>query len=274
MPPLLCPSPTILDHSFPRDDYELRTAAVSLGNIISCSQSGRSRIVLTPILRDFIADMDWTSPRNQGILRDIYKAFSHLLLTAPRDLLQIDVSSISGHMPHPLPQGTSPDKGNVEFWSDEVGRLLILHDGCITGNRFFIGVACESAFADGALNSYTNPTGARTFPLVGPSDLSNLEDCYEWDLPANIHQVVISFDDVKRNYRAIGASAFENPKNGSHFMVHFIGARPWPCDSHWKDHIDEKFLDELKPLCGYPLNVIKYALQNGVLPLRKLRLPI
>lgn len=274
MPPLLCPSPVILDHSFPRDDYQLRTAALSLGNLLSCIQSGQSVLILTATLRDFIKDIDWNSPMNHGLLREIYKTFSQLLLTRPRELLQVDVSSISGHMPHPLTKGTLPDKGNVEFWSDEVGRLLTLHDRRISGNEFFIGVACELAFAGDALNSYTNPTGARTFPLVGPSDLSNLQDCYEWDLPANVHQIIISFDDVKHNYRVIGGSSFVCPKSGSHYMVHFPGKRSWSCDFNWGSHIGENMLDELKSLCPYPLNVIKYALHTGALPVRKMRLPI
>ena len=113
MPPLLCPSPVILDHSFPRDDYQLRTAALSLGNLLSCIQSGQSVLILTATLREFIKDIDWNSPRNHGLLREIYKTFSQLLLTTPRELLQVDVSSVSGHMPHPLPKGTLADKGNV-----------------------------------------------------------------------------------------------------------------------------------------------------------------
>ena len=276
MTPLLCLSPVMLEQSFPRDDDQLSTAALALGNILGAVANGDARLILTATLRQFVEEeIDWSSPKTQGVLREIYRTFNQLFLTTPQELLQLDLSEVSGHEPHPSPLGTDPTEGLIVFWRDEVGRLLVLHDKCASNNRFFIGIACEKAFSGGEPNSYLNPSGARAFPLVGPSQLINLEDGYEWILPANAHQIIIAFDDVKRNYRAIGGVRFEPPSSGgSHYKVHFNGCRSWPCDYNWGRHIDDKMLDELKTHCSLPLNVIKYALRHGTLPERRIRLPI
>ncbi|MBS0158915.1 MAG: hypothetical protein JSS26_10070 [Nitrospira sp.] len=249
--------------------------AESLGNIVKCIQDKEAYLILTQTLREFVTEIDWSSPKAQGVLREIYRLFSQLFLTTPGKLLQIDVSTVTGHQPHPLPIGTLPDQGLIELWCDEIGRLLVLHDRSLKGNGFFIGIACEKGFAGDLCNSYFNPTGKRAFPLVGPPQLSDLEDGYEWVLPSNSHQIEISFDDVKRHFKAIGGVRFEPPRSGgTHFKVHFGNCRPWTCDINWGRSIGENVLNELKPLCNLPLLVIKYALRNGSLPPQRIRLDV
>jgi hypothetical protein len=63
MPKLLCPSPVILDQSFPRDDDELNLVAVALGELQLYIEEDKAHLIVTNILRDLVADFegfDWT----------------------------------------------------------------------------------------------------------------------------------------------------------------------------------------------------------------------
>ncbi len=269
MTPLLCASPVILDQSFPRDDSELLLVADALGELEGHLQKDTVHLILTADLRAFVEAFDWTRTGPYPLLNDIFRLLNQWFLQPHDRLVGVNVSEVENYKPHPLPRGTEK-QGLVEIWSDEVGRMLVLHDACCTGNEFFVGVACVFAFAGEDVGEYDNPSNQRVFPLVGPDTIDQLADAYEWDVPSDVHRKHVGFDDAHKNCMAIGATRVDSPSGGSHYRVIFEGRRPWVLDPN-TDPIPERFLRELVGITGYPIAVIKTVLINGKLPPKVLR---
>lgn len=271
MPPLLCPGPIILDHTFPRSERELQIVATALGNLVEHATKKSTYLILSDTLRNFVIDLNWENT-NTALLVEVHRFLIQLFLHPHPNVRMLSVAEIEARYPHPIPSHTSRE-GRVSLWASELGKLLVLHDSRSQTNGYFIGVACERAFAGLELGTYSNDESARrAFPLVGPEQLADLEDCYEWEVPASAHRITIGFGDVQRNYPAIGAIGFEKPSGGSHYKVRFRDGKCWPCDKNWGKSIGENMLDELKQYCSYPLPVIKIALSCGSLPKRRFRL--
>lgn len=271
MPPLLCPSPVILDHTFPRNDFELKTAAVALGNLTDCVvRKSMAVLVLTKALREFVINIDWSCKR-PDLLVEIHRHLSHLFLQQNSTCIMIELSNVTGYTLHPVPTGIG-NGGDLSRWADELGRLLKVHDQAINGHGYFLGIACDKSFSGQTVGTYSSGTHSRAFPLVGPTEIDVLEDGYEWDLPEDAHRIIVGFEDVRRRYSAIGAISFDPPRNGSHYKVLFPDNEVWICDRNWGKEIGDNVLKQLKPRCGLPLEVIKIALKTGTLPKRRLRL--
>jgi hypothetical protein len=266
MPPLLCPSPVILDQSFPRDDHELKTVAIALGVIQHFISENRIHVVLTFVLGQVIQNFNWNrGPQVVPLLMEIFRLLTQWFLQPHEGLVKFDVLAVKNYNPHPLPIGLS-DEGLSIFWADEVGKLLVLHDVSVGHQGFCIGVACERAFCGKEPNSYNNPHGLRCFPMVGPNQLGDLQDAYEWGgIPAEVHSRKVALSDVNRNYRLLGASGIEPPQRGSHYKVLFPGNRSWTLTQNI-DPIPDSFLRELVPITNLPLLVIKTVLLYGFLP--------
>jgi hypothetical protein len=196
---------------------------------------------------------------------------NQLFLRQHERLIEIDLAGVSEYEQHPLPAGAETGE-LIDFWSDEMGRLLVLHDQCCPANQFFIAVVCPHAFAGETRGCYGNRAGLRAFPLVGPDDVDTLADAYVWLTPSDSHQWSVSFEDAKRNVFVLGARDVETSSGGgSHYMVRFPGERSWPLDKN-VDPIPDDFLKELIAISGYPLPVVRFVLKRGHLPEKRLRL--
>ncbi len=269
MPPLICASPIILDQSFPRNKNELNIIAISLGELQDYIEKDKIHLILTAGLRDLIDEFDWNPSRPYPLLNEIYRLITHWFLQPNNRLVEINVEHVKKHEPHPVPIGTE-NEGLVDFWADELGKILTLHDEYSTRNEFFIGVACEPAFANNDTCQYDIQNDSRVFPLVGPDTLDQLNDAYKWDIPPNIRQKSVSFNDALKNVSILGATAIDSPSGGSHYKVKFEGERPWTLDPN-VDPVPDRFLRELTCITHYPLLVIKTALINGCIPEKRLR---
>jgi hypothetical protein len=271
MPPLLSPSPIIIDHSFPRNTNEVHRAAVALGELAELLDRGEAEILITEALRDFVDLFDCgAGERPYAILQDLHALLDTWILTMPNGVVRVAVDDLPAITPHPIPANCS-DEGLVDFWAVELGKLLVAHDAECDNGNYFIGVACESAFSGGPLQRYRTET-QRAFPLIGPNNLSTLDDADVWEVLPGIHTMEVSFDQAKRNIHLIGATEVRPPRSGSHYMVNFPEAlRPWPLDRN-VDPIAERFLKQLIPLSGYPLAVIKSTLISGRPPQTRRRL--
>ena len=73
MPAPLIPSPVLLDHSFPRNDAELQTVGIALGELQNRLQKGEFHVLITKTLQEFVSSFDWQRVDETGILRDIYR---------------------------------------------------------------------------------------------------------------------------------------------------------------------------------------------------------
>lgn len=270
MPSLLGPSPLLIDQTFPRNEYDLRVVATALGEMQGIAEEGSVHLVVTETLRTFITDFDWSRPELNGLLLDIYHLLNLLFSQDHFYLVQANVAHIDAEEAHPIPRGTE-ENGLVEFWADDMGKLLSLHDQECRPEEFFIGIACPYAFAGQEKGEYDNPDGRRVFPLVGPGDLNRLENAYEYEVPHDIHRRLVTFAEAKKNLKVIGGDV-RKPNGSSHYMAHFVGARSWPLDMHF-DELPDFYVEELEEITGYSLNVIKVALTTGKLPATRIRIP-
>ncbi len=270
MPPLICCSPVILDQSFPRNRLELNQVVDTLAKISEQIKCDEVHLILTPQLAELVENFDWNVREEYTILLEIYRLLHQWFLQQHESLISLDLSDITRYYAHPIPEGCQ-SQGLIDFWSDEVGKLLSKHDRHCLNNKFFIGIACESAYCTGHSKCYINPKKLRVFPLLGPGDISILEDAYEWVVNTDIRNKNVSFNDVIRNYMTIGSYVLERPTGGSHYKLKFKGGRSWALDANINP-VDEEYLRELETITGYPYLVVKYALINGELPRRRLRI--
>lgn len=275
MPCLLCLSPVLLDQSFPRDEEELRTVASALGELEKFISGDAVQLITTQTLFDFIDAFDWAST-NPNLLTEIYRFLSQLLLRQDDRIVDMDKyislansSTTQTYYPHPLPGRCENQEGLLDLWSDELGRILCVHDQCVS-NDFFIGVACANGFSGEFIDEYINPKEYRVFPLISPDNINILLNAYEWDIPNDIHQRSVSVENVKKNCKVIGG-VLEKPDRDSHYKVKFQGQRSWTFSIN-DDPVPEPYLRELVDLTPYSKNVIKVALISGNLPAKVLRL--
>jgi hypothetical protein len=178
---------------------------------------------------------------------------------------------------HPVPENCRTAQGLEEIWADELGKLVVLHDEHGRNGEYFIGIACEKAFAGDSIGRYENHECSRFFPLVGPErcdcreSTSLLTDAFERQVPSNYTQTGVSFAAAKKNCFVLGASEVRRPRRGSHYKVKFRGDRSWTLDAN-HDPVLERHLKELEQITGHRLETIIYALREGELPPRRLRL--
>jgi hypothetical protein len=261
----------MLDQSFPRNDAVLETVGRALGNLELALEANQAIVVLSHTLQMFIEDFDWQRTGPYPLLQVIHSLLVQWFLQPHSGLLVLDLDDIEVTQPHPVPIDCGQD-GNVVLWAEDVARLLVLHDACAQSGRFFLGIACHNAFGGEPLGAYDALfVATRRFPLVGPSELTNLEDAYNWDIDANLHNQEVSFEDAKKNVPTLGGRV-HNPTNGSHYKVTFAHAsRPWPLDYN-EDPLKDDFIKQLVPITNYPFDVIKTVLLTGVFPTKSLKL--
>lgn len=270
MTPLLLPSPAILDHSFPRSEAELYIVAAALGELELITEKNAAHIVMTPILGQLVESFDWLTVSEKPVLLEIYRLLNQWFLQSHDALHVIRRFPEEPYKPHPIPSCVSGD-GLAEFWRDEVGKLLLIHDQSSEGAEFYIGIPCAHAFSGLGKSHYMDDEQGRRFPIIGPTELGALSDGFRWSLPSGVHSWSVSFANARKNLFSIGASEIVSPSGGSHYRVKFPGARCWTLDPN-DDPIPDTYLDQLTKITPYPLNVIRYALNTGKLPERIFRL--
>jgi len=267
MPPLLCASPCVLDHSFPRSKHELQAVASTLGDIERLVNENIVHLILPDSLADFLIDVDWSDRNGQySLLIDIQRLLGQWFLQPHDRLIRIDTSSVNKFNIHPLPNGVE-DLGWTTLWAEELGKLLVLHDkNCHPS--FCIGIACEKAFSSGTPSTWKNPNHDRCFPLVGHTEIRELEDAYDWEtIPMDVKQKTLSLETALRNVELLGATQIDPPYRDSHYKIHFPGARPWVLDANI-DPVPDRFIRELVNIVNLPVEIIRTTLIYGYIPKR------
>jgi hypothetical protein len=267
MPALIGLSPLLADQTFPRDDYQLRSVAIALGNLSVLVEDGSVLILCTDFFKDLLSEFDWKE--DGGIRSQIYMHL-HLWWLQGKSA-NVHASGKIDYKPHPIPEGCRTAQGLEEIWADELGKIVVLHDQHSEHGEYFIGIACEKAFSGEKLGDYEKHQCSRFFPLIGPEscdcedDESVLTNAFEYQVPPNYTQTEVSFENAKKNCSILGASEVENPRRGSHYKVKFPGARSWVLDPN-NDPVPEAYLKQLIEITGLNLDVIRYALREGVMP--------
>lgn len=271
MPPLLCPSPRMLDHSFPQSDAELSSIALALGQLELVVQRQEGVIAITGTMRDFLEMFEWQG--NGGLLSEIYRYCSLLFLVGGSGKASVSVvPAVADGEPrrHPAPANTV-QSALTDYWREELGAIFAMHESVTKkGSPPFIGVACASQFS-GADSPGYETEDVKHFDLVGPRQLETLDDAFGWDVPAAATAQKVSFADAYRNLPALGCTSIDNPSGGSHYKANFAGKRPWILDPN-TDPIPDRFLGELEHITGLPTAVVKHTLKTGSLPPRRLRI--
>jgi hypothetical protein len=268
MGPLLCPSPILLDHSFPRSEMELNEITAALGNLqLVCSQ-GRASILATSVFPDYVANLDWAQITRRPQLHDIFRFLTVIFLQPNSTQIVIDTSRLPAAPEHPLPLDCD-DRDEVHVWALEIGKVLQLHDS-LPGPKPFVGITCHRGFAGGAPSTY-QPPPAHSFPLVGLNNFNTLQSASNWDTRPNILQQPVRYREAERNMKLLGGK-ISPVAVGSHYTVTFAGApRPWVLDANI-DPVSDVYLRQLPALVGKPLDYIKEVLIYGTTPELRSRL--
>lgn len=274
MPPLVCPSPDVIDQTFPRSNAEMILVRAALSNLTQLIAKDQCVILLTQVLSTFIVELQntfsWEKMESFPDLQIIYRVLAEFGLQQ-HGVQRIDVSTMDSYQLHPVPKGLEC-RDFAHNWSDELGRLFVLHSRFSKPGSYFVGVACTLAFGGQAKGSYDNTTSAPAFPLIAPEDISLLEDSSQWEIPHDIHRRSVTFDDAYKRIALLGGRV-SKPKGSSHYQVRFAHApRPWPLDYNISP-IPDRFLKQLEPISGQSIEVIKYVLTEGKWPRRILKIP-
>jgi len=231
-----------------------------MGELEQMVSKDHVHLVLTEALAYYVTEFDWQlRGRQYAILFELNRLLVAWFLQPHERLITIDTSRIKQAQSHALPSGVA-DQGWASLWAEEIGKLLAIHDS-VCGPGFCLGIACEQAFTTGHPNTWQN--GNRSFPLVGPMQISQLEDAYEWEPPpSDLHQKLVTLDDAIKHVHLLGATKVDKCRRDSHFKVEFSGSRPWTLDFNI-DPVPEDYVSELVEITGLPLFVIKTALIYG-----------
>lgn len=263
MPPLVCLSPQLLDHSFPRSDIELDLVADTLAEVDELREANELHIAVPGILSLFVEEFCWSHPRQQGRLLDVQRHLAALLAQPTSRVVRIDVDCVDEWVPHPVPSGCEPD-GLIAEWAEEVGRLVRRHDRSVADDGYCIGVFVCSAEAVQA--GYDAKEGSvvpeRCFPLVDASLLGELLDAYFWRVPADYARRVVKPRDIIAHYRQLGATVLQEPAGDDHYHLIFPQGQKWTFAQSWTE-LGENAIAQLRKLTGLPSAVIKYALCEG-----------
>lgn len=274
MPPLVCPSPIIIDLRSVEDAGELHALSRALGYILDGVSQGRFSFLLTEPLRSFIRNcdetFDWTKIQKYKRLQTIYEALV-LIGSQPSGVESVDLSKITGHTPHPLPEA-SKSCPSAPIWADEVGRVCFVHDACMCRPSAFIGVGCTSALSGGELGEYENPEGLPHLPLVGPTEISSLGDSLVWEVRPEWANRAVTFDEVWRNVHLVGGEVCK-AKGTSHNQVKFKGDRTWPLSSNFRE-MPEQYIQGLAQIAGMDIAALKFTLCEGRMPPKRNRLKV
>lgn len=269
--PMLCPSPVLWDQSFPRDAEVLTVVGKALGEMQQLLENAKALLALTPMLQLFVLDFDFDRTGPYPLLTIIHSLMVQWCLQPSDAVHVVSTDAVAGYSPHPLPAEIN-HQGNAPLWAEEAGKLLVLHDHVAPGGGFFIGVACPYGFSGRAKGHYRpEDRDVRKFPLVAKDEVCTLQDAFAWDLPANLHNQSVTFQNAKDHVYVLGGSVAD-PTSGSHYTVTFARApRPWVLDYN-EDPLKDTFVKQLVPLTGFDFEVIKHVLIYGTFPPRRFRL--
>jgi hypothetical protein len=273
MPALIGLSPRLADHTFPRDDHELRLVCQAIGNLSEPVEKRSVHILSTEFFRTLLAEFKWGG--NGTLKNQIMTHLNLWLLGGHAVKVNTDIGD-RPYTPHPIPAGCHTQQGLEELWADELGKLLVLHDDHTRNGEYFIGIACEKAFAGEKVSPFEAHTRPRFFPLVGPKNCdctktkeTILADAYEYKVPPGYTQTEVTFEAGKKNIHLLGGDV-RTPTRGSHYSVKFEGARTWRLDPN-DDPVPETYLRQLVEVTGLPFETITYTLREGKLPPFRLR---
>lgn len=273
MPPLLCLSPVILDQSFPRTEVELRNVGIALGDIQEIVETTDSvHVALTDAIASFIEFFEWGHPLcPYDQLEQIHRLMVQWLLQPSERIVWFKCSATTERYPVPC---TNSEGDLLDFWAEDMAVLARAHEAKTGGREAFIGIACPYLFARTVAvhpcRYLQSEEGG--FPIVGPDTYeSSLADAYEWVLPHDLHQKLVTIRSAKANIGAIGGTIRRS--SATHYEVTFPGGRTWPLDVN-TDPLPPRFIKELEESTGLPDDVIKFALLEGELPLQRLKIAV
>lgn len=258
----------MLDQTFPRSSEDLKTVGIALAEIDRGMTAGDWVLVVSDIFGEYLESFDWQKCEEYSLLRDIFDLLAAWLTRGGKTVYFVDCDLCDSEYRHPVPIG-SGESVAVELWSEQVGKIFVLHSERNSGGNF-VGVACERAFAGDTIGAYPPDTEPEsTFRLVGPSTSNQLADAFRWIIDDDLWRRRVSFLDAKKNVTLFGGVVEKPSSGGSHYRVTFPnGARPYILDRNHDPQLDDH-LKEIVSMVNLPFEVIKQTLLSGALPERE-----
>lgn len=274
MPPLISPSPAILDQSFPKSLDELSAVLLSLGELESLLNEDKIHLFLTNALAEWVLDFEWSPPENCPKLNLIFQFISNLFLSPTNGVVRLSLESIDCKEEecHPLPEQNN-NLGWSELWRYEFGKLFKLYKQIKKTNEEFIAIACEYGFSGRTTRIIADEQLEQSFKYVGLKEFIELDDAYYWMTETGILTRNVEFKVAKKNIYKLGATKITNPRSGSsHYPVHFKGERSWPLDSN-DDPVPLVYLRQLVQITHYPIEVVVHVLLYNEFPPKQIKIP-
>jgi len=258
----------LIDQSFPRTEAELDSVSEALVAITKAAAAGELVIGLTDAFDDFISGFNWIEERAAPRF-ELYRLLDQLRLQPGPSVVRVPTQSLAsvGYL-HPVPEGVDVSSGDIEYWREDLGRVIRLqHEACFSGAAVSscAGIACPWAFSGKALVDYPIAESLIRFRIVGPSTVGDLAPLYAVNpRSANAYNLAVSVRDVMSNYRAIGA--LDVVRTRDHLALEFPSGAKWVFDEKWGANIGDNALKELQQYTGFALPVIKESLASGARP--------
>src|SRR5260370_25079949 len=108
MPPLVCFSANVIDHSLPRSNRDLDLVQKTLSSLTLAAEREECVILLTDALANFILGLEWTFCweviAKYPKVEIIYRLLAELGVQQ-HGVMRVNVEKISASHPHPLPNG-------------------------------------------------------------------------------------------------------------------------------------------------------------------------
>jgi hypothetical protein len=261
----LSPEPILTD--FPAAIDEAVAVMQGLARVTDLQLSGDLRCIMTEAS---IASIGWNNrDYSSGHHRLTAELISHLtqLAASPLTIKARRRDVVAPRVVHPVPRNLARRQG-ASRWSEDVGAQFANHNLCCQ-TRACVGVASLSGFGKtDALEPY-EPPGLSAFPLVDERSLDTIADAEEWVLLAGDRTRRIGERELRRNFRAIGASGISSATK--HERLLFPNGDDWIFDKKWGNVWPARFVKQLAQKVRLPADVLTHALIYGKLPARRVR---
>jgi len=254
MPPLLVPSPLILDQTFPRLPEDLGIASRAIARLSILAENGDVILLFTPALIAVIKAFDWSDGSSGRIRAELFGLLMKMISRSEdRGLIRVSVKGAQSSWMHPLPESCD-GTGQANVWASDVAAIFEGHMCCTHNAEWFVGVACERGFSGLGLGQYV-ANGHNSFPLVGEQNLGSLSDSFDWNWHTDYENKTVQIRDLLRAKDRLQIKTIDPPRRDSHYKVTLLNGSVWNFSLN-DDPIPRPYLNQLAGYLGMPVGAL------------------
>jgi hypothetical protein len=291
MPPLLCPSPVLLDQTFPRSLTQARAVNVALSKFLELLKEESALHLMTESLQERLK-LWYDGKIDPGHLeigselsekevkqlsqqcRAIFVSLANLVTSRQNDRYWIDTDEVEEELIHPIVWDYAGMY--VEKWRRELGRVAILHARVATEYRPFAAVACLESFGGNrgfARSSMDLDPAIYQLPIVDPDGVGELGNAFSYKatevdqspIPASAARAQLPKVGLRMDVTPSGAwKIYHRQHRTREILLNIRGNElEWPDVERIASLTDD-----------VPAAAVHFLLKHGHLPEKELRLPL